>query len=1040
MQKTVLIILVVVAALSFLLPVEGIAQSKGYIYITKKTINENSSLDFDFVLKNSSGSTLNSFTLNDKDSFYVNVYDLGAGRGTGAGELWTIANSTIQDPSGNPSGTIYRRQEGSSKWTSTGVTDATAIDGALLNQFVYVKNSDVFYYNSGTSTRIFDNAVSHNGRTVSATDVAYGGGEIAAVAGNRLFLYTGNLSSDSWTDITALTGKSADRVDIDATGSNIYYISGNRVYQYNLSSKSNVQVGSSLPTSGTNDIAVDDSGRLYAVVGGGGSGVYSYSGSGWTLEPEGRGVKRVTGGPAGQAWGMAHLGNFAETIYNRVTDNTGTNLWQDDERVRDTKKRNGNAIMIEVNPGIYTVKETLPNTNWELGRYNVYDPSGNSTANTTNQTATINVSAGEVVNVEYINEKLNPKQVDNSNCERSILQSFDAGTAANQFGTGPFGNPLEGTAYHYYKNNQPQDGYYYIVKSLNTTNWFSNGGGISDRTGNGGYFLMVNASYAKDEFYRQRITGLAGSLTYRIEFYVANVSSTVAIQPNIRFGMQTLDGVIFGDSTTGEILGDGWKRFSVSFTVPAGVTTADLFLRNENIGGVGNDLAIDDIALNPIPTPLDNNQISPQTTPNLCIGTTYQFYNSVAGGTWSSSDSTVASIDGTGKVAIKKTGDVKFTYTYVNNIYCVSTATSDISIHVPPSVMVSAASSTSVCKGDTLTLYSAPSGGTPPYSYAWTGNGGTFSSTTVQNPLLTASSVDGTYNYNVTVTDSLGCASSANATVAVHVPTANINPLCYPNADPPYAQLIESGGTPNATRTWTTATSNAYFYSTSSLTGKSKTSSLQNPYINIAGAYKVIVQDAYGCKDSASMVYSRFACQALPVTLVKFQALKQNNSVLLQWFANSVVNGVHFMIERSNDQKNWMLLENILSKENRIDFTKYTYTDETPANGFNYYRLTTVDVNGSTSVSNICVVNFTTAWKLKLYPNPVRGNAIELQSNTGMEKLAVLDINGKKIVEKNFKPNTSNSSLNISSLPRGMYFIEVWNGRNESFYKRFVRE
>lgn len=1039
MQKTVLIILVVVAALSFLLPVQSIAQSKGYIYITKKTINENSSLDFSFVLKNSGGSTIKSFTLNDKDSFYVNVYDLGAGHGTGAGELWAVAGASIQDPSGNPSGTVYRRQEGSSTWSSTGVT-ATAIDGAGLNQFFYVRSSDVYYYNNGTSTRIFNNGTSHNGRTVDATDVAYGGGKVAVVAGSRLYLYTGNLTNDNWTDITSITGKSAVRVDIDNTGSNIYYVSGSRVYKYNISSGNNSQVGGALPSSNNTDVAVDDNGTVYALVDGGSAGVYSYSGSSWTLEPEGRGVKRITGGPAGQAWGMAHLGNFAETIYNRVTDNTGTHLWQDDERVRNSSSRNGNAIMIEVSPGTYTVKETLPNTNWELGRYNIYDPSGNTTANTTNQTATINVAAGEVVNVEYINEKLNPKEVDNSNCERSILQSFDAGNGTNQFGTGTFGNPLEGTAYHYYNTNQPQDGYYYIVKSLNTSNWFSNGGGISDHTGNNGYFLMVNASYAKDEFYRQRITGLTGLLTYRIEFYVANVSSTVEIQPNIRFGMQTLDGVIFGDSTTGEILGDGWRRFSVSFTVPDGVTTADLFLRNENIGGVGNDLAIDDIALNPIPTPLDNNQISPQTTPNLCIGTTYQFYNSVTGGTWSSSDPTVATIDVTGKVTIKKTGDVKFTYTYVNNIYCVSTAASDISIHVPPSVIVSAASSNSVCKGDTLTLYSAPSGGTPPYNYAWTGNGGTLNSTAIQNPLLTAPAVDGSYSYKVTVTDNLGCASSANATVDVHVPTASINPLCYPNASPPFAQFVESGGTPNATRHWTTATADAYFYSASNLTGKSKTSSLQNPYINIAGIYQVVVQDAYGCKDSASIVYSRFACQALPVTLGKFQAIKQKEIVLLQWFANSVVNGVHFMIEKSNDQKNWTVLQNVSSKGNRADFTKYSYTDETPANGLNYYRLTTIDVNGSVSVSNICVVNFITSWKLKLYPNPARGNSVDLQSNANLRKIIVLDMNGNRVIEKSFKANTSYSSLNISILPKGVYFIQVLNERNEIFYKSFVRE
>mgnify|MGYP000039981216 CR=1 FL=1 len=99
-----------------------------------------------------------------------------------------------------------------------------------------------------------------------------------------------------------------------------------------------------------------------------------------------------------------------------------------------------------------------------MGRFNIYDPTGNSTGNSTSNTTTIKVSYGEVVNVEFIIEKLNPKLVDNGNCNTSILQSFDAGNGARQFGTGTFGTALEGTAYHYFNQTSPQDGYYFLVK------------------------------------------------------------------------------------------------------------------------------------------------------------------------------------------------------------------------------------------------------------------------------------------------------------------------------------------------------------------------------------------------------------------------------------------------------------------------------------------------------------------------------------------------------------------------------------------------
>jgi hypothetical protein len=359
-----------------------------------------------------------------------------------------------------------------------------------------------------------------------------------------------------------------------------------------------------------------------------------------------------------------------------------------------------------------------------------------------------------------------------------FCKAFDAGAGAHQFGNGTFGTPLEGTAYHYFNITSPQDGYYCLAKTTDG-NWFSSPG-VTDHTGNNGYFYLVNASYAKDEFYRQRITGLTENLTYRIQFYVANVSATVPIKPKIRFGMQTLSGIIFGDSTTPEITTSAWQLFSVSFTVPVGVTTADLFLRNENIGGSGNDLTIDDISINPIPTPLAQNVISPSA--NLCVGSTYTISNSVSGGSWSTSDPSIVSVDSaTSSITIHNMGTANVTYTYINNIYCVTKAVSTVAISAPPQVSVTA-SSNDACRNGLVTLNSNATSGMAPYTYVWTGNGGTLNSATAANPVLTAPSAGGTYSYSVKVKDSFGCSSPVSTTtVIVHTPASVIYPSCFSN-------------------------------------------------------------------------------------------------------------------------------------------------------------------------------------------------------------------------------------------------------------------
>jgi hypothetical protein len=81
-----------------------------------------------------------------------------------------------------------------------------------------------------------------------------------------------------------------------------------------------------------------------------------------------------------------------------------------------------------------------------------------------------------------------------------------------------------------------------------------------------------------------------------------------------------------------------------------------------------------------------------------------------------------------------------------------------------PSASISGAPAGVVLSGDSVNLTAVPSGGTGPYTYAWTKNGAPFStsSSITDTPGL------GDTTYGVTVTDSLGAVSNT-ATTVVHV-------------------------------------------------------------------------------------------------------------------------------------------------------------------------------------------------------------------------------------------------------------------------------
>ena len=72
---------------------------------------------------------------------------------------------------------------------------------------------------------------------------------------------------------------------------------------------------------------------------------------------------------------------------------------------------------------------------------------------------------------------------------------------------------------------------------------------------------------------------------------------------------------------------------------------------------------------------------------------------------------------------------------------------------------------------------------------------------------------------------------------------------------------------------------------------------------------------------------------------------------------------------------------------------------------------------------------------VKLYPNPAK-NTIQMTSNQVIESLMVIDINGR--VLQTLEILTTDYSLDISNLSKGVYFIELLSGESKST-KKFIK-
>ncbi len=182
----------------------------------------------------------------------------------------------------------------------------------------------------------------------------------------------------------------------------------------------------------------------------------------------------------------------------------------------------------------------------------------------------------------------------------------------------------------------------------------------------------------------------------------------------------------------------------------------------------------------------------------------------------------------------------------------------------------------------------------------------------------------------------------------------------------------------------------------------------------------------------------------LPITLVDFFGVKKDNNNYLSWHTSNQMNVEIFLLQRSANGRDFLTIQQFPPTINPgVNLTEYTYTDIDRPMTF-YYRLQTVDIDGSSHYSNIILITASgkKEFSLSIISNPVTTTAtyiIKGSWDTNYE-IFLFDMSGKIISKTGRIAGNMIHQMDMTKLKPGNYLLQcVDNISGEKLVRKLVK-
>ncbi|GJM33753.1 MAG: hypothetical protein DHS20C18_27540 [Saprospiraceae bacterium] len=191
-----------------------------------------------------------------------------------------------------------------------------------------------------------------------------------------------------------------------------------------------------------------------------------------------------------------------------------------------------------------------------------------------------------------------------------------------------------------------------------------------------------------------------------------------------------------------------------------------------------------------------------------------------------------------------------------------------------------------------------------------------------------------------------------------------------------------------------------------------------------------------------SLVYS--SATPLPIELISFTGKRVHQTIALEWATASELNNDFMAVERSEDGLRFKEIGTIKGAGTTHERQNYSFIDETPVRGANYYRLRQVDFDGRAQYHKVINVDFADKQpgiSIQVYPNPAN-EQISVSWNTETREVGLIQIfnlTGQLMATYQIPRDRDTYEIPLQQLPANNYLL-VWTQGNQKETIRFVKQ